>query len=76
MNQIPDPFALDYEIAEQEALEAVVITDCGNGHRGVAFLSGQLDGIAAEWDELTVDQLEATARRMLDLAAKMRAGVL
>lgn len=75
-NQIPGPFALDYENAEQEARETIVVTDCGNGHRGVAFHSAELDTIAAEWTPLSVDELEATARRMLDLAAKMRAGVL
>ena len=73
INQIDTPFAL--KLAEQEARDMIVVTEC-DGERGVAFQSAQLDGIAAEWSAFTVDQLEATARRMLELAAKLRAGAL
>lgn len=71
-----NPFHKAYKMAEQDARDAIRVTECGNGHRGVGFHSAQLDEIVAEWSPLTVDELEATARRMLDLAAKMRAGIL
>ena len=75
-SDVPDLVDPDHESAEQEALDTVIVSDIGNGHRGVSFHSAALGGIAAEWSSITVDELEATARRMLYLAGKMRAGAL